>query len=96
MKLYSEILKSNINGWVETDIDTKQYRKEIVEDQIYLFREERNGEVFEKLMNYDTYGYDEILSACLSFGYTAKQVDAWMTEGEEVPLMLECLFELEK
>ena len=46
-------------------------------------------------MNYNDYSWNEIISACESFGYDANTIDKWITEGEEIALMLECLFELE-
>jgi hypothetical protein len=92
------------DGWEQTDASTSQYMKMLVEDEVYLFREERdmNGAkyVFEKEMRWEDYAsgdiasWDRIVSACEAFGYTAKQVDKWITAGEEIPLMLECLFEL--
>jgi len=90
------------DGWIVTDPSCNQMRKEIVESQIYLFREDRiinpitkETGVFESEMNYDDYDWFEIVSACEAFGYSAKQIDKWITEGEEIELILECLFELE-
>jgi hypothetical protein len=90
------------DGWVITDPSCNQMKKEIFEGKTYLFREDRivNPETkeiqaFELLMDIDDYTWFEIIDACESFGYTAKQVDMWLTEGEEIDLILECLFELE-
>jgi hypothetical protein len=87
-------------GWEVTDPDCNQMRKEIVEDQIYVFREDRIDPhtkkiiVFTAEIDYNDYTWFEIVDACQPFGYSAKQVDKWITEGEEIPLMLECIFEL--
>lgn len=86
---------------VITDESTNQQYIEVVEDEQYLFSEDRiinpvtkETQRFEKLMIYDSYTWDEKISACKTFGYTAKQVDKWITSGDEIPLMLECLFEI--
>lgn len=89
------------DGWVQTDASTNQYRKEVIEDQIYLFIEDRLAdpvsgrmEVYEAEMNYDDYDWWQITEACEAFGYDVSVVDKWIESGEEIPLMLECLFEL--
>ncbi len=91
-----------LEDWECTDPDCNQYRKTVVEDQIYIFREDRivdpetgRTEVYEAEMNYEDYTWDELVEACKPFGYSAKQVDKWITAGEEIPLMLECIFEQE-
>ncbi len=88
--------------WELTDPSCEQYRKEIIPDQLYIFKENRivdpitkKTEVFELTMCYDDYDYFEIIGACITFGYTEKQVSQWIGSGDEIPLMLECLFELE-
>ena len=97
----AQIKKLIAMGWIMTDPSCNQMRKEIVEDMIYSFREDRiinpktkKIEVFERTLDYDKYSWHEIVSACETFGYSAKRIDKWITEGEEVPLMLECIFEL--
>ena len=89
------------NEWVCTDPSCNQYRKDI-SDSIFAFEEDRiaNPETketvkYEAIINIQDYTWDEIVSACESFGYNAKQVDKWLTEGEELALIAECLFELE-
>jgi len=96
-----EVKRLISEGWVLTDPSCNQMRKEIIEDKIYLFREDRwidpitkESVVFEEKMDYDDYCWREVINACETFGYDAKQVDKWMTEGEEIELILECLFEL--
>ncbi|MDZ7785967.1 MAG: hypothetical protein U5L95_02490 [Candidatus Saccharibacteria bacterium] len=102
MTTKDEIKKLEQDGWVVTDPSCNQMRKEIIEDKTYAFREDRcidpltgETEVFEQEMDYDDYSYREILDACMAYGYTMKQIDKWITEGEEIELMLECVFELE-
>jgi hypothetical protein len=97
----NEIKKLIANGWEITDASCNQMRKEIVKDEIYSFREDRiynpvtkETKLFEKTLNYNDYTWIELIDACNSFGYSNKQIDKWITEGEEIPLMLECLFEL--
>ena len=101
-KRISNHIELLLDGWEQTDASCNQYRKTIVEDEVYIFREDRvinpvtkETETFESEMNYNDYSWDEIISACESFGYDTETVDRWITEGEEIPLMLECLFELE-
>jgi 3-oxoacyl-[acyl-carrier-protein] synthase III len=48
----------------------------------------------EETLDIEDYGWFEIVDACGSFGYDAKTVDKWITMGEEIPLILECIFEL--
>ena len=102
MTTLNEIKKLIADGWIMTDPSCNQMRKEIVKDKIYAFREDRRIDpitkesvVFEVELDYDDYSWQEIIDACESFGYSAKQTDKWITEGEEIPLMLECIFELE-
>lgn len=78
--------------WECTDPDTNQYRKTIIEDQVYLFKEDRmfpGGviEVFEMEMDIKKYSSAEIESSCNAFGYDWKNLDT--------AEILECLFELE-
>lgn len=98
MDLYKQLTDE---GWIQTDGSTNQYYKEVEEDAIYIFREDRiiNPETKESVtvtneMIYDDYTWHELVEACSPFGYDAKQVDKWITEGVEIPLMLECIFEM--
>ena len=92
----------NKTEWVLTDPSCNQYRKTISESPaIFLFKEDRitnpktgEKEVFEAEINLDDYTWWEIIDSCGSFGYSPKQVDKWLTEGEELDLIAECLFEL--
>ena len=101
MTTIEEVNKLKRLGWELTDASTNQMRKEMKEDTIYAFREDRiinpdtkETEVFEAILDYGDYSWGEIVEACNTFGYTPEQVDKWITEGEEIPLMLECIFEL--
>jgi hypothetical protein len=101
MTTNKEISELLANGWEMTDPSCNQMRKEIIEDEMYAFREDRiiNPEtketgVYEDELCYDAYDWNELVEACESFGYTAKQVDKWIAEGAEIALMLECIFEL--
>jgi len=87
--------------WICTDPSCNQYRKDVTET-IFMFKEDRiinpvtkETEVFEMEINIDDYTWEEIIDSCNAFGYTATQVDKWLTEGEEFALIAECLFELE-
>jgi len=93
--------KMEADGWVQTDGSTNQYRKDISETK-FLFREDRiidpitkETEVYESEIDIDDYTWGAIISDCEAFGYTAKEVDKWLTEGEELALIAECIFELE-
>lgn len=90
------------DGWILTDESCQQYCKEIQAGKIYRFKENRlinpkTGETehFELELDYEDYSREELLAACATFGYTTEQVDQWIESGEEIPLMLECIFELE-
>lgn len=89
------------NEWIVTDPSCNQMRLTIIEDEEYIFREDRvinpetgEKEIFQRRIKYSQLTWGEIVNACETFGYNANQVDKWMTEGEEIPLMLECVFEL--
>jgi hypothetical protein len=100
----------NTCDWEQTDPSCHQYRKTVEEDKVYTFREhrvdgndmhdadqeEREPKCFmvEETLDIEDYGWFEIVDACGSFGYDAKTVDKWITMGEEIPLILECIFEL--
>jgi hypothetical protein len=101
MTTAKELKRLILTGWVMTDPSCNQLRKTVVEDGIYKFREDRwidpitkESVVFEKTLIYGDYSWAELVNSCETFGYTAKQIDKWITEGEEIPLMLECIFEL--
>ena len=101
MTTKEEVEQLIANGWEMTDPSCNQMRKELIEDQSYTFCEDRlinpdtkETEVFEKTLDIDDYSWSEIINACETFGYTAEQIDKWITEGEEIPLILECIFEL--
>ena len=86
--------------WVITDPSCNQRMKEIKEDRIYEFEEDRiidpvtgKKEKFNAVLDYEDYDWFELVDACAPFGYMTEQVDKWITEGEEIPLMLECIFE---
>lgn len=90
------------DGWVVTDPNCNQRYKVIEEDEIYLFEEDRlinpetgETEKYSSEMVYSDYTWFEIVDACETFGYYPEQVSQWIDMGEEIPLMLECLFELE-
>jgi hypothetical protein len=93
-------------GWVVTDIDTFQARKELVKDAVYQFRENRyrpnigddadnptQSYMYEDTLNYEDIDNDDLMNACYDFGYSEKQVEEWMANDQEIPLMLECYFE---
>jgi hypothetical protein len=90
------------NEWILTDPSCNQMRKTVVEGKIYLFKEDRiinpktkETNTYESEMNISDYNKHEIISACKSFGYSDIQIDKWISEGKEIELILECLFELE-
>jgi hypothetical protein len=87
-------------GWEVTDLDTYQARKELEKGVKYLFREHREVEpgvhkLYESEMNINDHDEEEILDACETYGYQREYVKTWLGDKDEVPLILECLFELE-
>lgn len=91
-------------GWIVTDPNCNQMYKELEKDKSYIFREERlwNPEtqehrIYLEVMDYQDYTREQILNACVSaFGYPAEEVERWINNGEQIPLILECLFELDE
>jgi hypothetical protein len=95
------ILFNMENKWICTDPSCNQYRKDLP-DGTYLFKEDRikNPETketyqYSSIIDLNDYNWWDIIEACETFGYTAEQVDDWLTWGEELDLIAECLFELE-
>jgi len=87
--------------WFVTDPSCNQRYCEIIPGDMYKFRENReiNPETHEKeeyklTLCYEDYTEAEIIAACDTFGYTADEVKQWIATGENIPLILECLFEL--
>lgn len=86
--------------WTVTDPSCNQQRKTISET-LYVFREDRivnpvtkETEPFEAEINLEDYTWTEIVDYCSPFGYSAKQVDDWLTCGEHLELIAECIFEM--
>jgi hypothetical protein len=82
-------------GWVVTDIDTYQGYKEIEKDQVYIFREMRDEELYESEMRMDEYDWHDVVATCEHFGYKQEEITQWWENKENIPLILECFFELE-
>ena len=86
--------------WTCTDQDTEQYFRMIKENEIYEFKEDRWDPETEKMetytseMNINDYTEKEKKEALHSFGYSNKEIaeNKWM---QDVPFILECLFEFE-
>jgi hypothetical protein len=102
MTTQKEIQKLLAEGWIMTDPSCNQMRKEILENRIYEFREDRiinpitkETKVFAEELDYKNHNWNELQSACSAFGYTEEQIDEWIASGKEIPLMLECIFELD-
>lgn len=91
-----------LNGWVLTDPSCNQYRKEIVKNQIYEFKEERltnpiSGatDEYKNILDFNKCTPDQLIDACSTFGYSREEVQDWISGNHNIELMLECLFELE-
>jgi hypothetical protein len=87
-------------GWEVTDIDNFQARKELEKGVKYLFREHREVGpgvyvMYESEMNINDHNEEEIIDACGTYGYEKDCVKKWLGDKDEIPLILECLFELE-
>lgn len=87
--------------FVCTDPSCNQYRRNITETK-FEFKEDRiiNPETketkeYKSIIDIEEYSTEQIIDDCASFGYDAKQVDKWLSEGEEFALIAECIFELE-
>ncbi|MFT6441371.1 MAG: hypothetical protein ACJASM_000908 [Salibacteraceae bacterium] len=97
--IYSQLMI--LDGWVTTDYDTQQYRKQISED-CFMFCEDRisNPETnstysFESKIDLKKYSQSHIIDCCKSFGYETNQALRWIQKGSENALIAECIFELE-
>lgn len=86
--------------WICTDPSCNQYRRRLGDNR-FEFKEDRviNPETKETEtvsceidLNEST--WFEMIDACEAFGYTTKQIDKWISEGEESELIAECIFEL--
>lgn len=87
-------------GWVQTDSSwaTLQYRKTIQEGRTYLFREHRISnpaesiiDIYESVMDIYDYNKTEMQKYLNPYGY---KVEALLAEND-IPLILECIFEQE-
>lgn len=92
--------------WIITDDSCNQMMRHI-RFNVYEFKEDRivgyntaYGEqypIFEEFkatLDYDDYSMEEIIEACKSFGYSEEQISGWINNEENIPLMLECIFEM--
>lgn len=100
-ELYKGEIEHIDDTWTCTDPSCNQWRHDISETEFY-FREDRiinpeteETETYEATIDLDDYSWWDIVEACEPFGYTPEQVDKWMTEGEELALIAECIFELD-
>jgi hypothetical protein len=87
--------------WTITDPDCNQkYMK--LEDGAFLFKEDRlvdpiTGDTveFELEISLDLYSDKDKIEAMLHFGYDRTEIESWIANNENLPLIAECLFELE-
>lgn len=94
-------MSATTDQWICTDPSCNQYRREISEN-VFEFKEDRvinpvtgETESYQSTIDLDDYDWFQVVGACESFGYSTKQVDKWINEGEEAALIAECIFELE-
>lgn len=95
---YTDLKVLNKNEWVCTDIDTKQYCKQISET-IFEFKEQRQinpvtrkTETFQATIDLTEYSLEEMIDTCVNnFGYSKDEVIKWI--GKENALIAECIFE---
>jgi hypothetical protein len=87
--------------WIITDPNCDQMYCELIPGDMYKFRENREinpvtheTALYETTLSYEDYDEAEIIDACDTFGYTADEVKEWIAKGENIPLILECIFEL--
>ena len=88
--------------WIITDPSCDQKYKVIAYGRTYLFKENRiinpvtkETECYESEMCIDDYDHEEIIDNCLAFGYSSDEISDWLSKGVNIPLILECMFELE-
>ncbi|MFW5793602.1 MAG: hypothetical protein ACOCWC_04910 [Bacteroidota bacterium] len=94
-------LKAQDEGWIITDPSCNQMRRKI-SPFTYEFKEDRitnpetkDVELYHSVMDYNDYTIDEIVDACMAFGYSYTEIISWIQKDQNIELMLECLFELE-
>lgn len=90
------------DGWKQTDPDSNQYCKTIIENEEYEFVEERiihpitlEKELYQATINLKNYTEKEIFEYCSSYGYEKEEVKSWLDNKENIDLIAECLFESE-
>ncbi len=88
-------------GWIQTDASCNQYRKDISK-LVFLFREDRiiqpitrEIEKYESEIDLNDYTFEEMLDIIRSYGYTKEELIEWITTGENLSLIAECIFEME-
>lgn len=91
-------------SWVLTNIEFNQFRKDVdIENNVFFFREDRiinpetnEKETFEDTICVNDYSLIDIVEICMSYGYSEKQIKKWVSNGEELQLIAQCIFENKK
>lgn len=88
------------NEWIITDPDCNQRCRQISKF-VFEFEEDRildpvTKETYRHTDEVDLEYYtpDEIIDYCRSFGYSEDEVLGWITNGRNLALIAECIFEL--
>jgi len=87
-------------GWVCTDPDTNQYRKDLSEN-CFHFREDRisnpeTGETYsyDEVIDLKEYTQEQMFEDVQPFGYSFNEMCTWIDEGKNLDLIAECIFEM--
>ena len=94
-------MKTNNDGWICTDPDCNQYRKNISK-RVFLFKEDRlinpvtkETELYEAEIDLGDYTVEEMVEWCLPYGYMEWEIQDWFLCGENLDLIAECIFEMD-
>lgn len=88
------------NEWIVTDPSCNQRCRQISKF-VFEFEEDRVSDpvtketyLYTDEIDLECYTPDEIVDYCNSFGYPEDEVLRWISRGENLALMAECIFEL--
>lgn len=88
------------NEWIVTDPNCNQRYRQISKF-VFEFEEDRildpvtkETYLYTDEVDLECYTLDEIIDCCSSFGYPKDEVLGWITNGRNLALIAECIFEM--
>ena len=90
----------NVDGWICTDPDCNQYRKDTDNPMVFLFKEDRlinpitkETKPYEAEIDLNDYTVEELVEWCSPYGYEDITVMDWFHRCVNLDLIAECIFE---